>query len=353
LKLGIVGLPNAGKTTLFNTLTRSGAKVDSYPFTTIEPNVGYAVLEDERLIKIFEIVGGVEIRYPSIKVVDIAGIVEGAHKGEGLGNKFLAHIREMDALIFVLDAFSEIAKPVDDFNVLRTELILSDIEVLEKKKEKLVTSIKGKKDTKAEDKIYTIERSIDLLNKGMEIKDFLCIDEVVSIEGFDLLTSKPYILVLNINPEDIGEIGIRNKWIDVMCDIKEKYIAISCLLEEEVSKLEDDEKESIFNLYNLEKTEIKDLIKLCMEILNLIVFYTIEGGITQGWTLERGKGARKAAGRIHSDMEKGFIKAEVISYNDMITIGDIKKIREMGRLRIEGAEYIVNDGDIIKFLFRS
>jgi hypothetical protein len=353
VKLGIVGFPNAGKTTLFNALTRSGAKVDSYPFTTIEPNVGYAVLEDERLIKIFEIVGGSEIRYPSIKVVDIAGIVEGAHKGEGLGNKFLSHIREMDALIFVLDAYSDIPRPIDDFSVLRAELMLSDIEMLERKKDRLIKSIKGKRDLKAEDAISIIVRSINHLNEGGEIKNFLNNDEIISIEGHDLLTSKPYILVLNIKPEDLCENEINDRLTEVMCDVKEEYVGLSCLLEEEVSKLEGDEAINMLQLYNIKKTMIKDLIKHCMNILNLIIFYTVESGIVQGWTLERGKKAKKAAGIIHTDMEEGFIKAEVISYNDMIAICDFKKIKEMGKLRIEGVEYIVNDGDIMKFLFRS
>ncbi|MGQ9706933.1 MAG: redox-regulated ATPase YchF [bacterium] len=353
MKLGIVGLPNAGKTTLFNAMTRASAKVDSYPFTTIEPNVGYAVLEDERLTNIYKVIGGVEIRNPSVKVVDIAGLVEGAHKGEGLGNKFLAYIREMDGLIFVLDCFSDENKPLDDFNILKTELMLSDIEILERKKDRLLKGAKGKKDKKIDECIEIIEKSIKHLNEGGEIKDFLNKEEMSNIEGFDLLTSKSYILVLNIKPEDLSEKEIENRMAKIVCEKKERCILISCLLEEEVSKLEGDEKLNILNLYNLERTMIKDLIEICLHILDLIIFYTIESGIIQGWTLKNGENARRAAGRIHRDMEEGFIKAEVISYNDLMNIKDIKKIREMGRLKIEGGGYIVEDGDIMRFLFRS
>lgn len=352
MKLGLVGLPNAGKTTLFNALTQAGAKVAPYPFTTIDPNVGYAILKDERLDKIGQIVESEKILYPSIRVVDIAGLVEGAHKGEGLGNQFLSHIRGMDALILVLDAFSDNANPERDFSILWLELALSDMELLQRRRDKLAKEMKGKRERETEVKYEIIEKAIDYLGNGDSLKDKMSEEEINIIDGYELLTLKAYIVVFNIKPEDIvygadgGVIG---------GSINEKVkssIVMSCLIEEEMTGLNNDEGEELMKLYSMKETEIDKLINLGLKALNLIVFYTTEGGIIQGWTIKEGSKAREAASIIHTDMAKGFIKAEVVNYNELVRIGDLKKVKEVGKMRIEGADYTLEDGDLLKFIFK-
>lgn len=343
--IGIVGLPNVGKSTLFKALTKKQVDISNYPFCTINSNIGVVKVPDERLIKLAEVLKPKEIIPTHIEFVDIAGLVKNAHQGEGLGNQFLSHIREVDAIAEVVRIFpdpniahiSGKVNPTDDIETIKLELIFADLATIEKRLEK------AKKESKSGDKEATkmllvlnkarvvLEQGKTLLENCPEIKEHLP----------DLLTLKPIIYISNID-----ESQIKNS--DNLL-IYEVNIKICAKLESELTELSNEEAENYLKEYCLEKSGLDELINAAYKILNLITFFTCQNQILQAWTIAKNTKAPQAAGKIHTDFEKGFIKAEVINWQKLIECGSEQSAREKGLLRIEGKDYIVQDGDVIHF----
>ncbi len=354
MRLGLVGLPNSGKTTLFNALTCVGAPAEPYPFTTIEPNTGMATVPDEKLAVIAELAGCEKAIPAQIKVVDIAGLVEGASEGAGLGNRFLAHIREMDAIIIVLACFGENPTPVVDLELLEVELALADLEVARKRVEKQKRQAKGKKtDPKREREVVLLEEVCAQLDRGVGVhlqrlgnEDLTCLEEVF------LLTAKPRLVVVNLAPEDTAK--KLSAELDELSSFISKYnespCALSALLEEEAAMLAEEEAAELLKAYGLEGPEIGGLIRASYELLGLVTFYTIQGGIAQSWSVAKGTPVRKAAGLIHSDLAEGFIKAEVVDSDELVSLGSYSEVCSAGRLRIEGEDCPLHGGEVVKIL---
>ncbi|MFN3301816.1 MAG: redox-regulated ATPase YchF [Patescibacteria group bacterium] len=347
--VGIVGLPNVGKSTLFKALTKKQVEIANYPFTTIKENIGVVKVPDERLDKLADILKPKEIIPTHIEFIDIAGLVKGAHKGEGLGNQFLAKIREVDLICHLIRNFeaknvphpSGQINPKADLEIVNLELIMADLSTLEKKLEKLKKEAKsGEK--KAIKKLAILEKIKNGLEKGFSARDLnLNEEEKEEIKDLNLLTIKPVIYVLNISEEDIGEtiFGIG------------QAIPICAKLEAELSELDPTEEKEYLESYGLKKSQLDDLIVAAYKALNLITFFTCQNEILQAWTIKKGTKAPQAAGKIHTDFEKGFIKAEIINWQDLIKAGSEHLAREKGLMRIEGKDYIVQDGDVIHFRF--
>jgi GTP-binding protein YchF len=328
MKVGIVGLPNVGKSSLFNLLTNAGAQVAKFPFTTIDRNVGMVAIPDERIENIVAITKSPKMKYASIEFVDIAGLIKDAHKGEGLGNKFLAHIRDVDLIVHVLRCFtapdvahvSSELSPKDDYLIVRTELLLADLEIVERRIEKI------KKAAEYREELTRLEKVRDELGRGKIPSE---------IPGdLPMLATKPEIVLLNLDDEG----GFTSE---------QPGYRISMKLEEEISGFEEKEKQELRSDAGLNIEGSAGLIRLCLERLSMITFYTIKGEEARGWTVKRGTGIIEAAGKIHTDMQKGFIKAEVLGYNDFM------KARGFTCPKIEGKEYIIQDGDIILIKFRA
>jgi hypothetical protein len=353
LSLGIIGLPNVGKSTLFNTLTKLKVASETYPFTTIEPNIAMVEVPDERLFRIMEIVKAELVNSIHLKFIDIAGLVKGAHKGEGLGNKFLSHIRKADALLHVVRVFRDerIEKIggkgiLEDVEIINTELILKDLEVLEKIKFKLEKSLKSTKEKNLKEEYEIIENLERELNQGRMIKDLkLTNNEEDIIRRYDLLTNKPTIYILNIGEEDRLE--------DL--DLKElnlsPQMAFCIKIEEELSRLSKEDETIFRKELGINSSPLNSLLKKAYKLLNLITYFTIEKKKLSAWSIKKGTRAKKAAGKVHTDMEKGFIAAEVIPFSVLDEIADLQEIRKRGLVRIEGKDYLVGDGDIICFKF--
>ncbi len=354
---GIIGLPNVGKSTIFNALTGAGAQIANYPFCTIEPNKGIVIVPDERLQKIAELLGKKNPIPTKIEFIDVAGLVKGASEGEGLGNKFLDNIRNVDALIhcvrcFKSDDIVHVAgdiNPIRDIDIVNTELCLSDIGLLERAKEKISKlAVSGDKNAKV--RIDIIKKFIQHLNEGKLLNSFRPdSSEIEIIHEYGLITSKPVLYLANTE-----EIGLEN---DAAGDVKvhalgmgSEFLAISGKLEEEISELPDTERQEYLNALGLKESGLGRLIKASYKLLNLITYYTAATDL-QAWTIEKDMSAVKAAGKIHTDFERGFIRAEVYNYDDLIKEGSEHKIKEAGKLRSEGKGYTVKDGDIIHFLF--
>lgn len=341
--VGIVGLPNAGKSTLFKALTKNPVDIAPYPFTTIEPNVGVVAVPDERLNKIAEIVKPEKITPTIIEFVDIAGLVKNAHKGEGLGNQFLAHIRNCDAIVEIVRFFQDPnvehvmgeINPERDTEIIKTELLMKDLEITKKAIEKIEKETKAG-DKKSIKKLELFKKIGDGLNSGKKISELnLNEEEISEIKEFNFLTLKPAVYIFNISKNQKNTVP----------KIPFPVLTLDFKLENEISELDETETKELEL-----SSELDSLIKACYNVLNLITFYTIAGGKeTRAWTLKNGEKCSKAGGIIHSDFEEKFIKAEVVPYQKLIDNDSWTKAKEKGEIRTEGKDYIVQDGDVIEF----
>jgi len=355
--LGIIGLPNVGKSTIFNALAGAGAEMANYPFCTIEPNRGVVPVPDDRLDKIAHILQKENPIPTKIEFIDVAGLVKGASRGEGLGNKFLSHIRTVDAVVHVVRLFHRgdvvhmtgNIDPIRDVEIVKTELILSDLEILERSMEKQQKLARGG-DKEAKKRLEIIEKAIPFLNEGKLLKGMdMGEDELVLFRELGLISIKPVLFCANID-EDAQEdeqVSLLEKYARVEnCE----FLGIIGKLEEEISELPSGEKEEYLKGMGISESGLDRLIKASYRLLDLIAYFTAATQL-QAWTLKRGTRALEAAGRIHTDFERGFIRAEVYTYEDLLREGSEHLVREKGRLRSEGKDYIVQDGDIIRFFF--
>ncbi len=362
MKLGIVGLPNVGKSTLFNAITKAGAEAANYPFCTIEPNVGVVTVPDKRIETLHEIYNSKKTIFTTIEFCDIAGLVKGASKGEGLGNKFLGHIREVAAIVHVVRGFdndnivhvSGRINPIDDIETINTELILSDMEIVEKRIAKSTKNLKGDKGLQKE--IDVLKQVYEHLASGTSARSMeLDEEDAAFVRSLDLLSYKPVIYVVNVSESDAKDDG-SNKYVNEVREFAKtegaETVVICAEIEQEISELDPEEKEMFLEELGIEESGLDKLIKASYKLLDLISFLTAGSDECRAWTIKRGTKAPQAAGKIHTDFEKGFIRAETISYEKLIECGgSFASAREKGFIRSEGKEYVVNDGDVITFLF--
>ncbi len=361
LKAGIVGLPNVGKSTLFNAITKKSILVANYPFATIDPNVGIVTVPDERLKPLEEIYLPQEIKPATFEFVDIAGIVKGASLGEGLGNKFLSHIRETDAICEVVRCFNDkeithvegSVDPIRDVEIINLELALADLEIITNRIDKIKKKAETTKDKEALIELSALQKSKEALEKNIPLRliDYTK-EELFAIKSFNFITLKPHIYLANI---DENEIGIENDYVKKLKEYAEKeqakVITVSAKIESELSELNDEDKNEMLKDLGIDQSGLDKLIEATYSLLGLKTYFTCGPQEVKAWTYKDGMNAKECAGIIHSDFEKGFIKAEVIAYKDLIEYGDEIKVKENGKFRIEGKEYLMQDGDICHFRF--
>lgn len=361
LKCGIIGLPNVGKSTIFNALTSAHALTANYPFTTIEPNIGMVEVPDERLLKLAQIYPHKRVTPAMVEFVDIAGLVKGASRGEGLGNKFLAHIRDVDAILHIVRCFidPDVAhipgeiNPIEDISLIRTELLLADLEIIEKQYNNLEKRVK-RGDKEAAHEVAFLNSIKGLLEKGRNIDTkALSETEHIHLKRYNLLTLKPVLYAANIGETDLERSEFYLEQIRELAEREAaEVIQIIGRLEAEIASLPKDERKTFLLELGMTESGLDRLIKASYKLLGLITFFTVVGGEEiRAWTISDGTRAAGAAGKIHTDMEKGFIKAEVIHFQDLNALGTPDAVREKGLLKIEGRDYIVKDGDIIHFRF--
>ena len=363
MKLGIVGLPNVGKSTLFNSLTKAGAESANYPFCTIDPNIGIVPVPDERLKVLGDLYHTEKIVPAVIEFVDIAGLVKGASKGEGLGNQFLSNIREVDSIVHVVRCFEDTnvihvdgsINPSRDIETINLELIFSDLEILERRMSK---TIKGAKNDKALAKELEMqERLKAFLEEGKMAKGFVTLDEEEKelLAEYNLLTAKPVIYAANVKEEDLADDGANNEFVKTVQGIaaqdNSEVFVICAQIEQEIAELEEEEKKMFLEELGLKESGLEKLIRASYHILGLMSFLTAGPKETRAWTIKIGTKAPQAAGKIHSDFERGFIRAEIVSYQNLVECGTYNAAKEKGLVRSEGKEYVVQDGDVILFRF--
>ena len=363
MKLGIVGLPNVGKSTLFNSLTKAGAESANYPFCTIDPNVGVVTVPDERLNVLGEMYQTKKIVPAVIEFVDIAGLVKGASKGEGLGNQFLANIREVDAIVHVVRCFEDSnivhvdgsINPMRDVETINFELIFSDIEILERR---IAKDVKLSRNDKAAAKeLEMLKRLKAWLEDGKLAKTFELLDEEEEewFGTYNLLTAKPVIFAANVTEEDLPDDGVNNEGVQALREYAAEenceVFVVCAQIEQEIAELEDDEKKMFLEDLGLKESGLEKLIRASYHLLGLISYLTAGEPEVRAWTITKGTKAPQAAGKIHTDFERGFIRAEVVSYDDLIACGSHAAAREKGLIRLEGKDYVVQDGDIMLFRF--
>ena len=363
MKLGIVGLPNVGKSTLFNSLTKAGAESANYPFCTIDPNVGVVAVPDERLDKLAELYHSAKITPAVIEFVDIAGLVKGASKGEGLGNQFLANIREVDSIVHVVRCFDHTNiinvegsfDPIRDIETINLELIFSDLEILERRYSKVAKLANNDKSARKEKEM--LERLKAHLEDGKLAKSFEPEDE--DEEGFlaeyNLLTAKPVIFAANVKDEDLVDDGNSNPYVAKVREYAagegSEVFVVCAQIEQEISELDDDEKAMFMEDLGIKSSGLDKLIKASYSLLGLMSYLTAGETETRAWTIKKGTKAPQAAGKIHTDFERGFIRAEVVNYQDLLDCGSYTAAKEKGLVGLEGKEYVVQDGDVILFRF--
>ena len=363
MKLGIVGLPNVGKSTLFNSLTKAGAESANYPFCTIDPNVGIVTVPDERLRLLGDFYKSKKVTPAVIEFVDIAGLVKGASKGEGLGNQFLANIREVDAIVHVVRCFEDSnvvhvdgsIDPLRDIETINLELVFSDLEILERRIAKVTKT--ARMDKEAAKELAFLERVKKHLEDGklaitLETENE---DEEAWLGTYNLLTAKPVIYAANVSENDIADDGANNDYVKAVREYaaqqNSEVFVICAQIEEEISELDDDEKKMFLDDLGLEESGLEKLVRASYHLLGLMSFLTAGEDETRAWTIKIGTKAPQAAGKIHTDFERGFIKAEVVNYQDLLDCGSYAGAREKGLVRMEGKDYIVKDGDVILFRF--
>ena len=360
LEVGIVGLPNVGKSTLFNAITKAGAEAANYPFCTIEPNVGVVAVPDDRLGVLTKLYNSKKTTPATVRFVDIAGLVKGASKGEGLGNKFLEHIRQVDAIAHVVRCFeddnithvADTIDPLRDIDTIQTELCLADLDIVDKRLAKVAKLLKsGSKEAKLESEILErVKNSLDEAKpaRSLELSD----EELFMIRDANLLTLKPTLYIANVAEEDLTE---ENSYVAKVRELAAKegaqVVVICAKVESEIAELDAEESEEFLADLGLESSGLDRLIHAAFDLLGLMTFLTAGADECRAWTIKKGTTAVKAAGKIHSDIERGFIRAEIVNYDDLIKLGSVTAARDKGLVRLEGKDYVMQDGDVTYFRF--